>query len=138
LDLKGFWNGTHNAINQAYSRCGRQQKEEALAMANRYPIQRSSPRAFILCPISVSFQSCEAHGIVRDISDGGIFLYLNSKPPLSSEITFSLRLKGEDISGTGEVVRIEEPAPGAAIGVAIKISSYNNQPHTPIATQPPA
>ncbi|HKE31852.1 MAG TPA: PilZ domain-containing protein [Candidatus Angelobacter sp.] len=94
-------------------------------MVHSYKTQRSSPRALAVCPISVTFESCEAHGIVRDISEGGIFFYSSSKPPLHASINFSLRLKDKNISGTGEVVRVEQPAPGSAIGVAIKISSYN-------------
>src|SRR5579864_4854271 len=112
---------------------GCRQRKETFAMVLRHRNQRSSPRTFVVCPISVSFESSVVHGIVRDISTGGIFLYLNSKPPLHSEISFSVRLKDQNLSGTGEVVRIEEPAPGAAIGVAIKISSYDRRAEVPIA-----
>lgn len=106
-------------------------------MVLRHPNKRSSPRTMIVCPISVTFQSGVAHGIVRDISTGGIFFYLNSKPQLHSEVSFSVRIKGENISGTGEVIRIEESAPGAAIGIAIKISSYADRTYAPVATHPP-
>ncbi|HEY6251481.1 MAG TPA: PilZ domain-containing protein [Candidatus Angelobacter sp.] len=106
-------------------------------MVPRHRNQRSSPRTFVVCPISVSFESSVVHGIVRDISAGGIFLYLNFKLPLHSEISFSLRLREQNVSGTGEVVRIEEPAPGAAIGVAIKISSYDDRVGIPIANHLP-
>ena len=90
--------------------------------------QRSSPRSLVVCPISLSFQFGEAHGVLRDISAGGIFFYSNFRPPLQMNINFSLRLKGKHITGTGEVVRVEESAPGAAIGVALKTSSYNESP----------
>jgi len=96
-------------------------------MVHRHANQRSSPRSFIVCPISVTFESQVVHGIVRDISAGGIFLYLNSSPPLHSEIDFSLKLGNENVTGSGQVVRIEEAAPGAAIGVAVRISSYEGQ-----------
>jgi hypothetical protein len=59
------------------------------------------------------------------MSAEGIFFYLNSKPPLHTNINFSVRLEGKRITGIGEVVRVEQAAPGAAIGVAIKISSSN-------------
>jgi len=102
-----------------------ERQKRQTVMAHPYSTQRSSPRALAVCPISVTFESCEAHGIVRDISAGGIYFYSSSKPPLHANISFSLRLKGKNITGTGEVVRVEQPAPGSAIGIAIKISSYN-------------
>lgn len=93
-------------------------------MAIPYTTQRSSPRSFIVCPISLTFESGTTHGIVRDISEDGIFFYSNFKPPLQANIHFSLRLKGKNITGSGEVVRVEQNAPGAAIGIAVKISGY--------------
>lgn len=35
-------------------------------------------------------------------------------------IQFSLQLKDKHINGRGEVVRVEQSAPGAAIGIAVK------------------
>ena len=43
-------------------------------------------------------------------------------------ISFSVRLKDKQITGTGEVVRVEEGAPGAAIGVAVKILNSDESP----------
>jgi len=103
-------------------------------MVLQHSNERSSARTFVVCPISVTFESRVTHGIVRDISAGGIFVYLNSRPALHTKIDFSLRLKDENISGTGEVIRIEESAPGAAIGVAIRISSYHNPPAAGVLT----
>ena len=94
-------------------------------MVLRYVTPRYTPRTPMVCPISVSFQSCTIHGIVRDISAGGIFVYLNSRPPLHTNVDFSLRLQDENVTGSGKVIRIEESTPGAAIGVAIKIYSFN-------------
>ena len=88
--------------------------------------QRSSQRSFIVCPISLTFESGTAHGILRDISETGIFFYSNFKPPLQANISFSLRLKDRTITGSGEVVRVEQNAPGAAIGIAVKISTCRN------------
>jgi len=102
-------------------------------MVPQYANQRSEPRSLVVCPISVSFESRVIHGIVRDISAGGIFLYLNSTLPLHSMVRFRLRLKDENLSGAGEVIRIEERVPGAAIGVAIRISSYDD---APLSAQP--
>ena len=94
-------------------------------MVLRYVTPRYTPRTSMVCSISVSFQSCTIHGIVRDISAGGIFVYLNSKLPLHTKVDFSLRLQDGNVTGSGEVIRIEESTPGAAIGVVIKISRYN-------------
>ena len=95
-------------------------------MVPQYANQRSEPRSLVVCPVSVTFGSRVIHGIVRDISAGGIFLYLNSRPPMHCKVRFSLRLRDENVSGTGEVIRIEERVPGAAIGIAIRISSYDD------------
>src|SRR5215469_813490 len=91
-------------------------------MAFSHTTQRSSKRSFIVCPISLSFESGAAHGILRDISQNGMFFYSNFKPPLQSSINFSLRLGKKHINGSGEVVRVEQSTPGAAIGVAVRIS----------------
>jgi len=85
--------------------------------------QRASARSFVVCPISVSFESSVHHGIVRDISANGIFFYVNSKLPLYTNIDFTVQLKDKNITGSGQVVRLEEGVPGAAIGVALKIST---------------
>jgi PilZ domain len=85
--------------------------------------QRSSPRTLVVCPISISFQSGTAHGILRDVSTGGIFFYSNFRPSLGMNIDFSFHLKDQRITGRGEVVRVEQNAPGAAIGIAVKISN---------------
>lgn len=89
-------------------------------MTLRFPTQRSSPRTLAVCPISISFHSETAHGILRDIGAGGLFFYSNFRPTLGATIDFSLQMKGEHITGRGEVVRVEQSAPGAAIGVAVR------------------
>lgn len=94
-------------------------------MVLRYVTPRYTPRTSMVCPISVTFHSCTAHGIVRDISAGGIFVYLRAKPPMHTKVDFSLQLQDGNVTGSGEIIRIEESTPGAAIGVVIKISSYD-------------
>lgn len=103
-------------------------RNRANATVLPYANRRSTPRSFVVCPISLSFHSGTAHGILRDISAGGIFFYSDFTPPLQMSITFSLRLKDKQITGVGEVVRVEQSTPGAAIGVAVKISSYDESP----------
>lgn len=38
-------------------------------------------------------------------------------------IQFNLQLKDKNITGKGEVVRVEQSAPGAAIGIAVRFSN---------------
>lgn len=85
--------------------------------------QRSSPRKLMVCPISINSPSGIAHGILRDVSVGGIFFYSKFRPSLGMTLQFSFRVNDRNVTGTGEVLRIEENAPGAAIGVAMKITS---------------
>jgi hypothetical protein len=94
-------------------------------MASKPSNERSSPRSLLFCPISVTFPEGEAHGILRDISSGGIFFYSSLKPALQTSINFVLHLKDKKLRGKGEVVRVEQSVPGAAIGVAVKISGYD-------------
>ena len=95
-------------------------------MAFSHTTQRSSPRSFIVCPISLRFEAGTAHGILRDISENGMFFYSNFRPPLQSNINFSLKLGEKVLSGSGEVIRVEQHSPGAAIGVAVRILSYQD------------
>ena len=95
-------------------------------MAFSHTTQRSSPRSFIVCPISLTFETGTAHGILRDISQNGMFFYSNFRPSLQSMISFSVKLGEKNISGSGEVIRVEQSSPGAAIGVAVRISSYQD------------
>jgi len=100
--------------------------DDRRAMTTAYTHRRSSPRALVLCPIAVTFRSSTIHGIVRDISEQGIFFYLNSRPELNSNISFTVRMPNKHVTGTGEVIRLEQAAPGAAVGVAIRISASHH------------
>lgn len=87
--------------------------------------KRCNPRALVIFPISITGNNGkESHsGIVRDISKDGIFFYSNYKPQPHEIITFVLHMSGSKVACTGQVIRIEEKAPGAAVGVAVKIQS---------------
>ena len=88
--------------------------------------KRCNPRSLVIFPISITgADGRETHsGIVRDISKEGIFFYSNYKPQLQEIITFVLHMSDNNkISGTGQVLRIEQKVPGAAVGVAVKIRS---------------
>jgi predicted amino acid-binding ACT domain protein len=87
--------------------------------------QRCSPRSLVIFPISITGNDgAETHaGIVRDISKDGIFFYSSYKPQPQETITFILHMSGNKIACTGQVLRVEQKAPGAAVGVAVKIQS---------------
>ena len=87
--------------------------------------KRCNPRSLVIFPISITgADGRETHsGIVRDISKDGIFFYSNYKPQPQEIITFVLHMSDNKISGTGQVLRVEQKAPGAAVGVAAKIQS---------------
>ena len=87
--------------------------------------KRCNPRSLVIFPISITgADGRETHsGIVRDISKEGIFFYSNYKPQLQEIITFVLHMSDNKIYCTGQVLRVEQKAPGAAVGVAAKIQS---------------
>ena len=92
--------------------------------APQYAQTRSSPRAFVILPATISFGSDGEHhaGLIRDISQGGIFFYCDVKPELQSEVNVVVRVgEAAAIAYKGRVVRVEEPSAGAAVGVAIQI-----------------
>jgi hypothetical protein len=97
-------------------------QESQILMGIWHTNHRSSRRSFVVCPITIESESGRAHGIVRDISAGGIFFYSNFRPVLHTNVNFVVQLKGRIIRGKGEIVRVQESTPGAAIGIAIKIS----------------
>lgn len=99
-------------------------------MANLHSNQRSSPRVLIVCPISIELESGTVHGIVRDISAGGIFFYSNFRPALNTEVDFVMRMKGKNVHGRGKIVRVQEGTPGAAIGVALKLAEPDQPRHS--------
>ena len=90
----------------------------------QYREARSSPRAFVILPATISFGSDGEHhaGLIRDISQTGIFFYCDVKPELETEVNVVVRVgEAAAIAYKGVVVRVEEPSAGAAVGVAIQI-----------------
>ena len=94
----------------------------------QYTRTRSSPRAFVILPATISFGSDGEHhaGLIRDISQTGIFFYCDVKPELETEVNVVVRVgEAAAIAYKGVVVRVEEPSAGAAVGVAIQILRSN-------------
>lgn len=96
--------------------------------------RRTSPRIFAMLPISISAHAgAEPRpGITRDLSTDGIFFYSNATPSLHSNISLVLQVNGAKIPCSGEVVRVEDRGPGAAVGVAVMIQDDNRSLETAI------
>jgi hypothetical protein len=92
--------------------------------APKYAQTRSSPRAFVILPATISFGADGEHhaGLIRDVSRDGIFFFCDVKPELHSEVNIVVRVgTAAAIAYKGKVVRVEEPSTGAAVGVAVQI-----------------
>ncbi len=85
-------------------------------------------------PVNVRWVAGEQNGevsaVVRDISEGGVFLYMNSAIPGEAELDFNLVLSPEvsaaenqRVHFTGRVLRMAEASAGK-IGVAALIERY--------------
>jgi hypothetical protein len=79
--------------------------------------------------ISVSF-FCSGQrrlGLVRDIGDGGMYLYSDFAPAIGQRIDVTLSSgfgsAARSTSFSGTVIRVLSPCAGAATGIAIKTAS---------------
>lgn len=110
-------------------------------MLNSTLEQRRLRRHLVRLPVSVRWSKDDVGGtvlaLVRDISERGVFLYLDAKVPEGANIEFTLALPQEIVGDTssvfqckGRVVRMEEPLGGKA-GVGAKILHYSKVPKTP-------
>ena len=89
--------------------------------------RRTTPRIFAMLPIFISAHAGAdpRPGITRDLSKNGIFFYSSVTPKLHSNISLVLQANGARIPCSGEVVRVQDTAPGAAVGVAVMIQDGN-------------
>lgn len=92
--------------------------------------QRSCLRVHLTLPAEVTDPSGEHHAaLVRDISTTGAFLYTNFSPQLDSEIivdfVFPVVEKRMKITCEGRVVRVENPVPGGAAGIALQFRHHD-------------
>lgn len=61
----------------------------------------------------------------RDMSTAGVFFYSDFEPRVSDELSVTLVVPhGGCLLLQGRVVRVERPRPGAAVGVALLLSSH--------------
>lgn len=107
-------------------------------MVNTDLEQRGLRRHLVRMPVSVRWAKGDVGGtvlaLVRDISERGVFLYLDAKIPEGANIEFTLALPNEMVGDTasiftckGRVVRLEEPLGGKA-GVGARITHYHKVP----------
>lgn len=93
-----------------------------------YPNQRLETRGLAVLPVVVRADTQESIGLLRDISQTGMFFYSNLTPKVGCEIELLLRPSPADPSVVVRcrcrVVRTEPSVPGAATGVGVAIEEY--------------
>jgi hypothetical protein len=98
-------------------------------MQKSFKVPRASQRIFVHAGAevrSVSVAGVHA-GVLRDISEDGMFLYSDFKPTLGTPLRITLRSGFGDRYGSslyceGIVVRVEQVRPGAAPGIAVRLT----------------
>ncbi|HET7441147.1 MAG TPA: PilZ domain-containing protein [Terriglobales bacterium] len=95
------------------------------------PNRRAVERKFVRLPAWLIFHGANKQkhvAMVRDISRRGIFFYsdvhLNTGEEIEFVVQFPKWTNSAPISCKGKVVRVEQAAPGAAIGVAASLNSF--------------
>jgi Tfp pilus assembly protein PilZ len=92
--------------------------------------QRNAVRAFVHLPawLTIDRDDTSEHvAFVRDISARGIFFYSDVEAAAGNQLTFVLEyLHSENrvrLHLKGRVVRVEQPTPNSAIGIAVAFPS---------------
>lgn len=92
------------------------------------PNQRLEPRGLAVLPVVVRAEEQENVGLLRDISQTGMFFYCSLSPAVGSQIEVVIRPSLADPSVAVRcrcrVVRVEPSLPGAATGIAVAIQEY--------------
>jgi hypothetical protein len=107
--------------------------ESAAVRRNRflygsYPNQRLEPRGLAVLPVVVRAAAQESVGLLRDISQTGMFFYSSLSPAVGSDVEVMIRPSVADSRVTVRcrcrVVRLESSMSGAATGVGVAIEEY--------------
>ena len=89
--------------------------------------QRRAPRGLAIHPVALKIEGEEHIGVLRDISQAGMFFYSKAAPVVGSEIRAVIQPSAFDphliVSCKCRVVRTEQQD-GAATGVGAVIESY--------------
>jgi hypothetical protein len=88
--------------------------------------QRSGYRQLTTMPATVFFHERRHVGLVRDLSESGLFVYSDFEPTQNDRLFLILKVTQADGSSTnlecsGQVVRVESGIAGAAVGIAVKL-----------------
>jgi hypothetical protein len=93
-----------------------------------YPNQRLEARGLAVLPVVVRAEGQESVGLLRDISQTGMFFYCSLSPEVGSDIEVVIRPSVADadvaVRCRCRVVRAEASLPGAATGVGVAIEEY--------------
>lgn len=82
---------------------------------------RAFKRYLVLASRTITWSGISRLALVRDISRGGLFFYSNFEPAVGDNIEV-VSSRGSRCSRIrGAVVRVEPHAPGAAVGIAIRL-----------------
>src|ERR671938_600645 len=97
--------------------------------------QRNTRRFSLKLPLTVKFPQGDVETVpaqTKDVSARGVFFYLNSDIVAGSPIEFTLTLPPEitltesiRVHCMGKVVRVNQGAPGAQVGIAAAIEQYD-------------
>jgi hypothetical protein len=100
------------------------------AMLGTMAKKRFTPRLPIRRTAWLTFQTLPEHehvALVKDISERGIYFYSDFEPGVGDQLEFVVEyLSGSEkvrLHLKGQVVRVENAAPGSACGVAISFYS---------------
>jgi hypothetical protein len=92
------------------------------------PNQRIEPRGLAVMPAVVRADGQDNVGLLRDISQTGMFFYSSLRPSVGSEVEVLLRPSAADptvvVRCRCRVVRTEPSTAGAATGVGVAIEEY--------------
>ena len=103
-------------------------------MLGLLPQRRSTPRVLARRTIRLTFESpCEEArlALMRDISTKGVFFYSEFSPSLGDELDFVLEFvsvsENVRFHFKGHVIRVEDPAPCCAPGVAVSFDPHERR-----------
>jgi len=92
-----------------------------------WPKQRAATRTLVVLSATVHFQGKNHVGLIRDISRDGLFVYSDFVPKVGDSLRVEIKDKNKSddrVLCSGTVVRVESKNSGAAVGIALKITSY--------------